>query len=144
SSHYKNIPLKIKEILQLTNHRPWKMPAEEWKYYQEWNDAVFLHWQVEPAGLREFVPPELEIDLYDDKAWVSVVAFTMQKIRPRNLPPFPPVSDFHEINIRTYVKNNNKTGVYFMSIEGGTGISCRVARTLSELPYRYSRMKRQE
>ncbi|MGS2761235.1 YqjF family protein [Sinomicrobium sp. M5D2P9] len=136
--------MKIKEILQTTDHRPWKMPTEEWKYYQEWNDAVFLHWQVELAELRKFVPPELEIDLYDGKAWVSVVAFTMQKIRPKNLPPFPPVSDFHEINIRTYVKNNNKTGVYFLSIEGGTGISCRVARTLSELPYRYSGMKREE
>ncbi|MGS2741719.1 YqjF family protein [Sinomicrobium sp. M5D2P17] len=136
--------MKIKEILQTTDHRTWTMPTEEWKYYQEWNDAVFLHWLVEPAKLRKFVPPELEIDLYDGKAWISVVAFTMQKIRPRNLPPFPPVSDFHEINIRTYVKNNNKTGVYFLSIEGGTGISCRVARTLSKLPYRYSRMKRQE
>lgn len=136
--------MRIREILETTTHRPWELPSGDWKYYQEWNNALFLHWQVTPEELRRFVPPELEIDLYKGNAWVSVVAFTMQKIRPRNLPAFPPVSDFDEINIRTYVKRNNKTGVYFLSIEGGTRVSCLVARKLSELPYRYSEMNRKK
>lgn len=118
------------------------MPTEKWKFYQEWNNAIFLHWQVELSELEKLVPKELEIDLFDGNPWVSVVAFTMQKIRPRNLPSFPPISDFDEINIRTYVKSNNKTGVYFLSIEGGTKLSCKVAKSLSELPYRFSKIER--
>ena len=132
----------ILEILNNTEHRPWQMPSEKWKFYQEWNNALFLHWQVELKELEKFVPKELEIDLFEGKPWISVVAFTMEKIRPRNLPSFPPVSYFDEINIRTYVKSNNKTGVYFLSIEGGKKLACTVAKKMSQLPYRYSKIKR--
>ena len=66
----------------------------------------------------------------------------MGKIRPRNLPYFPPISNFHEINIRTYVKANNKTGVYFLSIEAGKQISSTIAKNISKLPYRFSSMQR--
>ncbi|WP_225587083.1 YqjF family protein [Algoriphagus sp. Y33] len=137
-----NREMTIKEILNSREHRPWEMPTEKWKYYQEWNNAIFLHWQVDYRELRALVPTDLEIDLFDGKAWVSLVAFTMEKIRPRILPAFPPISNFDEINVRTYVKNGKKTGVYFLSIEGGNRVSCKVARTLSKLPYRYSKMKR--
>ena len=136
--------MTIQEILNTTEHRPWNIPTESWKYYQEWNNAVFLHWQVELTELKKFVPKELEIDLFDKKPWISVVAFTMEKIRPKNLPSFPPISDFHEINIRTYVKSDNKTGIYFLSIEGGTNLSCKIAKGISELPYRFSKIKRTE
>ena len=44
--------MTIKEILNITNHRPWKIPRGSWKFYQEWNNAVFLHWQVELAELK--------------------------------------------------------------------------------------------
>ena len=135
--------MTIKEILSVTQHRPWTIPTKQWTYYQEWNDAVFLHWQVDLQELQKIVPADLDIDLYEGKPWVSLVAFTMEKIRPRNLPPFSPISYFDEINIRTYVKNDSKAGVYFLSIEGGNRISCKVARTLSELPYRHSTLKRQ-
>lgn len=133
----------IEEILNTTDHRPWPIPTGKWKYYQEWNDAVFLHWEVDLPTLQGLVPPDLEIDLFEGKPWISLVAFTMEKIRPRYLPSFSPISDFHEINIRTYVKKGNKSGVYFLSIEGGTRISCEVAKALSELPYRYSKINRQ-
>ncbi|MDR7127899.1 uncharacterized protein YqjF (DUF2071 family) [Algoriphagus sp. 4150] len=136
--------MRIREILNTTEHRPWKLPDENWKFYQEWNDAIFLHWQVDLEDLREFVPQELEIDLFEGKPWVSVVAFTMEKIRPKNLPAFSPVSNFQEINIRTYVKSNGKTGVYFLSIEGGSKLSCKIAKGVSELPYRFSTIKRSE
>ena len=127
--------MKIREILNTTNHRPWTIPTESCKFYQEWNHSIFLHWQVELSELQKFVPKELEIDLFEGKPWVSVVAFTMEKIRPKNLPAFPPISNFDEINIRTYIKSNNKTGVYFLSIEGETSLSCKIAKGMSELSY---------
>lgn len=134
--------MTIREILNTTKHRPWKIPTDSWKFYQEWNNVIFLHYQVDLTELKKFVPKELEIDLFDGKPWVSVVAFTMEKIRPKNLPSFSPISDFDEINIRTYVKSNNKTGVYFLSIEGGKSLSCKIAKAISELPYRFSEIKR--
>jgi uncharacterized protein YqjF (DUF2071 family) len=134
--------MTIQEILNTTKHRPWKMPTNQWKFYQEWNNAIFLHYQVNLNELEKLVPEELEIDLFEGKPWISVVAFTMEKIRPKNLPYFSPISNFDEINIRTYVKSNHKSGVYFLSIEAGNKISCKVAKRLSELPYRFSEIKR--
>lgn len=138
------LEMTIQKILQTTEHRPWAIPTESWKYYQEWNKAIFLHWQVELSELEKFVPKELEIDLFEGKPWVSVVAFTMEKIRPKNIPSFPPVSNFDEINIRTYIKSDHKTGVYFLSIEGGKRLSCKIAKAMSALPYRYSKIDRME
>lgn len=134
--------MKIGEILSITGHRPWQLPNENWKFYQEWNDAIFIHWQVDYNELKKFIPEELEIDLYEGKPWVSLVAFSMERIRPKNLPSFNPISNFGEINIRTYIKSGYKTGVYFLSIEGGKILSCKVAKAISELPYRYSKMRR--
>jgi len=136
--------MKIREIVNATAHRPWEIPNKGWEFYQEWNNAIFLHWQVELDELKKLVPKELEIDLFEGKPWISVVAFTMEKIRPKNLPSFSPISNFDEINIRTYVRSNNKTGVYFLSIEGGKKLSCQIAKIVSELPYRYSKIRRSE
>lgn len=134
--------MTINEILNRTEHRPWKIPNQNWQFYQEWNRTIFLHWQVDLEELKKLVPQEIEIDLFEGKAWVSLVAFTMEKIRPKHLPYFPPISNFDEINIRTYVKYKNKTGVYFLSIEGGKLLSCKVSKLISELPYRFSKTKR--
>ncbi len=134
--------MSIIEIINSSEHRPWGIPKEKWRFYQEWNNAILLHWQIELNDLKQFVPKDLEIDLYNGKPWVSIVAFTMQGLRTRNLPSFPPISNFDEINIRTYIRKNGKTGVYFLSIEGGAKISCLLAKTISQLPYRHSKIKR--
>lgn len=142
TQHY--LQMTIREILNKTDHRPWALPEKKWTYYQEWNNALFLHWQVNIDKLRKYVPRDFDIDLFRGKPWTSLVAFSMEKIRPKYLPVFPPVSNFHEINIRTYVTYNGKAGVYFLSIEGGKRISCLIAKSLAELPYRYSSIQRSE
>lgn len=136
--------MTIEEILNTTVHRPWNILNDNWKFYQEWNNAIFLHYQVNLNELNKFVPKELEIEIFEGKPWISIAAFTMKKIRPKNLPAFSPNSDFDEINIRTYVKSNNKAGVYFFSIEGGKSLSCKVAKGISGLPYRFSKIKRSD
>lgn len=113
-----------------------------WRYYQEWNNAIFLHWRVDEAELKKLLPAGIDIDTFEGSSWVSLVAFTMEDIKPRFLPSISAVSDFHEINIRTYVCHNNKPGVYFLNIEGEKQISCTIAKLLSALPYEKSHIKR--
>lgn len=134
--------LSIKTILAQGKHRPWPMPARAWSFYQEWNKVVFMHWKLPPEVLIPFVPSGLEMDMFEGDAWVSVVVFDMNNIRPKNLPPLSVVSDFHEVNVRTYVKKDGKAGVYFLSIEGSKALSCFLARTISGLPYRPALMHR--
>lgn len=132
----------IKQILEKVDHRSWDTPTKPWKYYQEWNKALFFHYRIDASILKELVPKDLEINEIDGSAWVSLVAFTMEKIRPRFLPAFSPISDFDEINLRTYVIKDGKPGVYFLSIEAGKLFSAFIAKTLSGLPYEKSTIKR--
>lgn len=133
---------EIDEILIDTKHRPFDFPEGNWFYYQEWNNALFLHWKVPFEILSELVPEQLNIDTFDGNAYVSLVAFTMEKIRPRNLPSINFVSDFDEINLRTYINNDNKKGVYFLNIEAAKSLSAFIARQLSGLPYEKANLSR--
>ena len=136
--------MKIDILLKDTKHRPWGLPTTPWKFYQEWRDAIFLHYKVDKDLLKQFIPIDLELDIFDGDAWVSVVAFTMIKARPKNLPSFSPISDFHEVNIRTYVRKGDKAGVYFLSIEASKFLSTLIAKNVSGLPYRSSNISREK
>lgn len=135
---------EIKSILNDIDHRPFAVPKGSWSYYQEWNNALFLHWAVPFELLRKCVPANLNIDTFEGDCYISLVAFTMEKIRPKLLPSIGFVSDFDEINIRTYIDNDDKKGVYFLNIEAGKSISAFVAKTISGLPYERSKIHRKD
>ncbi|MCF7559462.1 DUF2071 domain-containing protein [Sabulilitoribacter multivorans] len=134
--------MKAKEILKHTKHRPFEIPERSWKFYQEWNKAIFLHWEVEPEAIKPLLPKEIELDTINGKTWLSLVAFDMNHIGIRSLPKVPHISDFHEINIRVYITCNGKPSVYFLSMEGSKRSSCKVLKTISKFPYYHSKMKR--
>ncbi|XMO88068.1 DUF2071 domain-containing protein [Algibacter sp. AS12] len=134
--------MKAKDILKQKSHRPFAYPKRSWKFYQEWNKAVFLHWEVTPELIKPLLPKPLVVDTLYDKTWVSLVAFNMNNIGVRSLPKIPHISDFQEINIRIYVVYNGKPSVYFLSMEGSKKTSCKVLKTLSKFPYRHSKMSR--
>ena len=87
---------------------------------------------------------DVSIDAFDGKYYVSLVAFTMEKIRPGFLPAVGLISNFDEINLRTYIDNDNKKGVYFFNIEAGKTLSTFIANAISGLPYEKSNINRTE
>jgi len=124
-----------KEILNETAHRPWPMPDSAWIMTQTWNDLLFAHWPVDAASLRERVPASFELDLFDGQAWVGVVPFHMTNVAPRFVPALPGVSNFPELNVRTYVTVGGKPGVFFFSLDAGSSVAVGAAKTLLNLPY---------
>ncbi|MEX1031286.1 MAG: DUF2071 domain-containing protein [Paenibacillaceae bacterium] len=127
-------------LLSINQHRPWLLPDKPWIMTQTWNELLFAHWPVSPELLKPFLPANLELDTYNNQAWIGVVPFTMTNIRLRGLPQIPFTSAFHELNVRTYVKFGNKSGVYFFSLDAANRLAVEVARTLFHLPYRYAHM----
>jgi uncharacterized protein len=115
-------------------------PPGAWRWSQVWQDVFFAHWQVSKQVLRRHVPAGLELDLTAGTAWVSAVAFRMCRARPRFLPAVGLVSDFFELNLRTYVQFAGRPGIYFLSMDAGKTLSVIVSRLLSPLPYQKARM----
>ena len=103
---------------------------------QQWRDLLFLHWAVDPDMLRRLLPPGLELDLFEGAAYIGLVPFTMQGVRPKWLPPVKGLSAFHETNVRTYVHLGGRDpGVWFFSLDAASRIAVRIARRFFHLPY---------
>ena len=144
---YINCTLRMKETDESifdTSHRPWILPSSPWTYYQEWNNALFLHWKASLKDLLEIVPKGISLDTFNGDPWISIVAFTMEKISIKGLPSISTISNFHEINVRTYVIKDNKPGVYFLNIEAQKQMSAWIAKSLSGLPYEKAIIKRKK
>jgi len=116
-------------------HRPWPMPDAPWVMTQTWHDLLFAHWIVDRRTLRALVPAVFELDLFDGAGWVGIVPFHMTNVAPRGMPSLPWISEFPELNVRTYVRVNDRPGIYFFSLDAGRRLAVQAARTLLNLPY---------
>jgi len=109
---------------------------------QRWARLLFLHWEVAPEALRPLLPAGLELDLFEGRAYVGLVPFTMTGVRPVFLPPVRGLSSFHEINVRTYVHREGRDpGVWFFSLDAANAAAVRLARATFALPYHFARMR---
>jgi uncharacterized protein len=105
--------------------------------HQKWGKLLFMHWRIEPQLLRPLIPPGLEIDIFDDSAWIAIVPFTMWDIRafPPYAPAIPGLSAMHELNVRSYVHLNGTPGVWFFSLDCNSATAVFGARNFYYLPY---------
>jgi len=137
--------------LRQTDHRDLPLPGRAWAMSMRWTDLLFMHWPIDPDVVREVIPGDFDLDLYDGQAWVGVVPFRIQSTRPRFCPPIPQkimpvsVSSFPELNVRTYVTANTKDGplpgVVFFSLDAASKSAVRIARHGFRLPYFDAQMK---
>jgi uncharacterized protein YqjF (DUF2071 family) len=103
-----------------------------------WRDGLFCHWPVDPAVVAETLPEGLSVAAHDGDAYLGVVAFVMDDIRPRGA-PFG--LSFPELNLRTYVEGPAGPGVYFYNLDADDRLGVAVARRLFALPYYRAEMR---
>jgi uncharacterized protein YqjF (DUF2071 family) len=109
--------------------------------YQRWSKLTFLHWRVDAASLQSHIPSELRIQQFDGSAWLGIVPFSMERIRPWWAPPVPGISWFLETNIRTYVVDKDGTpGVWFFTLDCNSRIAVSLACRFWHLPYKLASM----
>jgi len=115
-----------------------------------WHHLLFLHWPVEPDAVRALLPSGVELELFGGQAYVSFVPFTMKEVRPHPLLRFAPghyrFENFHEANVRTYVRCGEESGVWFFSLDAASAPAVCAARAWFRLPYFYAdiRLRRQK
>lgn len=108
---------------------------------QRWTDLLFLHWEVDPAPVQATLPAGLYCDTFEGRAYVGIVPFFMERVRPAFFPPLPWVSWFLELNVRTYVHDEQGLpGVWFYSLDCNQPMAVRIARRCFRLPYFHARM----
>lgn len=112
---------------------------------QQWRDLLFIHQDVAPETVQAMLPKGLTVDTFPvdgaERAWIGLVPFHMQGIRPPWLPAIPWLSAFPEVNVRTYVhRDGQEPGVWFFSLDAARWLACRYARTAFRLPYFHAHM----
>lgn len=108
---------------------------------QRWEKLLFLHWPVDPALIAERLPKGLHVDTFEGKAWLGIIPFFMARVRPSGLPPLPWLSWFMELNLRTYVYDDQgNAGVWFFSLDCNQPLAVEIARRCFNLPYEHAVM----
>lgn len=120
-------------------------PASPCVMYQEWRELLFLHWAVDAKTVQARLPDALQVDCFDGQAWVGVVPFFMRRVRPRFLPTVPGISNFLELNLRTYVVDERgRPGVWFFSLDTSHRLPVWIAQKFFHLPYCNAKMAANE
>lgn len=133
--------MDTRALLQAVEHRPYPLPAGPWIMTQIWHEVLFAHWSLAPSVLRLLVPGALELDTFEGQGWLGLVPFRMTHVSPRGIPPLPGLSQFPEMNVRTYVIVNGIPGIYFFSLDAGSALAVALARRFFHLPYFHARMR---
>ncbi|MFZ9936318.1 MAG: YqjF family protein [Luteolibacter sp.] len=109
---------------------------------QCWSGLLFLHWRVPVETIAARLPAGLHVDTFDGSAWLGLVPFFMERVRPVLLPPVPGISWFMELNVRTYVHDDaGNPGVWFFSLDCNQPLAVKIARRAFHLPYQHAAMK---
>jgi uncharacterized protein YqjF (DUF2071 family) len=112
-------------------------------FYARWDRAVFIHYAADAATLQPDIP--FELDLHNGRAFVSIVAFTLSRMRPRIGGRFGewllrPIATHEFLNVRTYVRHHGEPGIYFLAEWLSNPLSVRLGPRTFGLPYRFGRL----
>lgn len=121
--------------LRHTSHRPWSLPEDDWAWRQSWLHLAFIHYRVDAGALRRRIPPSLRVQEFDGSAWVALVPLLMCDVMRGTLPSFPPMREFPEVNLRTYVECNGRPGIWFFSLDADCWPIVLGGRILYGVPY---------
>lgn len=104
------------------------------------SDVCFVHWPYPPAEVEALLPPWLEPDTEDGRAWVTALPLTMARFDLLGVPVRERVEG---VNLRTYVRTSDGTrGVWFLSLDVDDRIAAETARSVFQLPYHRARIRR--
>jgi uncharacterized protein YqjF (DUF2071 family) len=105
----------------------------------EWRKLIMAQYEVAPASLAPWLPPGVELDLYQNRCYVSLVGFLFDRVRVLGL-PIPFHTRFEEVNLRFYVARTEpdgtrKRGVVFIREFVPRAAITLIANSLYEEPY---------
>jgi len=130
------------DFSQAARHRLLSIRGEP-LFLADWLRPVFVHYEVPAAALQRDVP--FDLDLRNGKAYVSLVAFTMDRMRPfrgGRLTEWclKPIARNGFLNFRTYVHHRGEPGIFFLTEWMNNPFSVRLGPWTFGLPYRFGEL----
>jgi uncharacterized protein YqjF (DUF2071 family) len=117
-------------------------PGQSPVMLQRWLHLLFIHWPFPPQTVQMTLPRGLEADTFNGNAWIGIVPFFMRGVRPAGFPSVPSISNFLELNLRTYVRDAaGRPGIWFYSLDANQALAVCIARAWFALPYEFADMK---
>ena len=121
------------------------IPAEPFRaaFLHDWQDVTMIHFAVEPEALQPSVP--FELDTYAGKAYITLVFFTLNRMRIPGCPGIEnlsrnilrPISDHRFLNLRTYVRHRGEPGIHFIAEWLENRLAVCLGPACYSLPYHY-------
>jgi len=113
--------------------------------FADWERVLFLHFLIAPEVLRPHVPKPFELELYEGKGCISIVALTMRNFQPCHFDllalPFRCLQQQRFLNFRTYVRGNGESGAFFLHGLLSQPLGLPAPSNLFSLPYTFANSK---
>ena len=110
----------------------------------EWKNLALVNYEIDAEILEKYLPVGTEIDIWDNKCYVSLVGFMFKNTRVLGL-KVPFHIDFEEVNLRFYVKRFEngewKRGVVFIKEIVPKKSITFIANTLYQEHYETQKMR---
>ena len=103
----------------------------------EWSNLILCNYPVEDAILEPYLPIGCKLDYFEDRAFVSLVAFQFLNTNVFGF-KWLGLTHFFEVNLRFYIRLGNQRGVCFIREYVPSRIIVGVARMIYNEPYKYA------
>lgn len=112
-------------------------------FLADWMNVLFIHYEVDRERLQAALP--FGLDCPHGRAYVSLVAFSMRRLRPAfggalSAWPFKVLGETRFLNVRTYVRHDNEPGIYSIKEFMSSRLSAPLGPMTYGLPYHFARL----
>ncbi len=105
----------------------------------DWRNLILANYPLPDALAQSHLPPGVELDRFEGKAYGSLVAFQFLNTKVLGV-GWPGFRNFPEWNLRLYVRRGDQRGVCFVREFVPQRLVCWVARTFYNEPYHPARL----
>ncbi|WP_460218227.1 YqjF family protein [Psychroserpens sp. MEBiC05023] len=104
-----------------------------------WKHLILINYEIDPKILEPYIPNGTTLDFFNDRCYVSVVGFMFMNTKVLGL-KLPYHINFEEVNLRFYVKHNDKRGVVFIKEIVPKPLITTIANTIYHEHYQTNKM----
>ena len=101
----------------------------------EWSNLILFNYPVKDSYLKPYLPTGCELDYFENRAFVSLVAFQFLNTKVFGL-KWPGFTNFFEVNLRFYVKCRDQRAVCFIREYVPSYIISGLAQMIYNEPYK--------